>query len=358
MMLSRTAREGDMGAAACASRQHAGSEGGSGVPAVGGGAAGTKGASRTQGASARAYGRKKLASCSGASELGQGDTGGSARSSTVSTNINGVNRIPNVIPGAPIVVKGADSSDQQARIVAAGRSGANALASLLTAAGGAGWTSLKIGAGALGMENGVMHVDVEPMMHATGVIPGAPIVVKRGATPSACLSHHASAITHLGSLDSKHEAREAIAARKRERPSTAGSDQGGLVVKPGIGVGVGLGAGEEDWKGGDDAVGRDKGSGDGEGDGDDKGEGEIEEWELQALKEQQELLALEMRIWEHVQYREQQQSGRDDEEQILLQVREGVRVRASMVRDRRGNGGREAGRDSKTDLKTMDDNEK
>ena len=352
MMPFRTAREGDMGTAACASRQHA-----CGVPAVGGGAAGTQAASRTQGASARAYGRKKLASCSGASEVGQVDTGGSARS-TVFTNIKGVNRIMNVIPGAPIVVKGADSSDQQARSVVAGGSGANALGSLMIAAGGAGWTTLKIGADALGMENGEMHVDVEPMMHATGVIPGAPIVVKRGATPSACLSHHASAITHLGSLDSKHEAREAIAARKRERPSTAGSDQGGLVVKPGIGVGVGLGAGKEDWEGGDDAVGRDKGSGHGEGDGDDKGEGEIEEWELQALKEQQELLALERRIWEHVQYREQQQSGRDDEEQILLQVREGVRVRASMVRDRRGNGGREAGRDSKTDLKTMDDNEK
>ena len=250
--------------------------------------------------------------------------------------------------------KGADSSDQEAHRVATGRSPANALGSLLTAAGGAGWTSLKIGTGAWGFpENGEMHVDVDPMMQAIGVIPGSPIIVKRGATLSACLSHHASGITHVGSFDGKHEAKEAMAARKRERPSTAGSDQAGLVVKPGIGVGVELGAGEEDWEGGDDLV----GSVDGERRGDDKGEGESEEWELQALKEQQELLALEMRIWEHVQYRDQQQAGRDDEEQILSQVREFVHVRARMVRERQGNGGREAWRDSKTDHETMDDNE-
>lgn len=338
----------------------------SGVLAVGVGGAGT------QAAAARAYGRKKLASCSGRSKVGQVDTAGGVRS-TVPTNSSGGNNIINVIPGAPIIVKGADSANQEARRGAAGsagvagRSGTIALSSLLAASGGAGWGSLKpnpgagrcaaapaaregkensdgrassslalaagMCTGAVGTETGALHVGVRPTGHTAGVIPGAPIIVKRGAPPVSSESHDPSATERVGSLISNQGEGAATAARKRERPSTAGSEQGGLVVKPGIGVGVGLGAGEDQKEGGDELVAGDKGVLDGQagGEGLDKEDAEMEEWELQALKEQQELLALEMRIWEQVQHREQP-PGRDDEENILLQVREKRRARARLSR--------------------------
>ena len=340
----------------------------SGVLAVGVGGAGT------QAAAARAYGRKKLASCSGRSKVGQVDTAGGVRS-TVPTNSSGGNNIINVIPGAPIIVKGADSANQEARRGAPGAGGVegcsrtSALGSMCAATGGAVWGSLKpnpgagagaaalaagegkenvdgrassslalstcICTGATGTENGQLHIGVRPMGHTPSVIPGAPIVVKRSAPPLSSVSHDNSATAHASSLDSNQGGGAAAAARKRERPSTAGSDQGGLVVKPGIGVGGGSGAGEEGKEGRDELVAGNTGNLDGqvEGQGVNKGDDEMEEWELQALKEQQELLALEMRIWEQVQHREQP-PVRDDEEHILLQVweRKSVRVRGGVGR--------------------------
>jgi hypothetical protein len=86
----------------------------------------------------------------------------------------------------------------------------------LDAAGSEGWSSLSQGDGTVALPEYTGRLSDGGLLSVMGggpiIIPGAPIVVKPGA--------HA---TFTG-------------ARKRERPSTAGSDQAGLFAKEGVGV--------------------------------------------------------------------------------------------------------------------------
>ena len=141
-----------------------------------------------------------------------------------STNIASIK-----IPGAPIVVKRRVPSqqEQQAANTTQEPKSVNESAtctSLLDAAGGVGWgygekNRVEYSGACQGRLNGG---ELRFLGAGASVIPGAPIVVKPGS--------HASSY-----LTSSNCGVNMNADRKRERPSTAGSDQAGLYVKAGIG---------------------------------------------------------------------------------------------------------------------------
>ena len=186
---------------------------------------------------ARAYSRKKIA-------LSTSDETSSSTSATAVLNSNGATMLSTLnaahptstkiasikIPGAPIVVKrhvpsqqevpSAANTTQQSKSVNESAS----CNSLLDAAGGVGW--------GYGEENRVEYSgacqerlnggELRFLGAGASVIPGAPIVVKPGSQASSYLTSSNCGVKNNSD-------------RKRERPSTAGSDQAGLYVKAGIG---------------------------------------------------------------------------------------------------------------------------